>query len=132
MNKILTVTTISSVGLVLLIATGCGQQVPLQDVTQINETPAPPPETAQVPTPSMVKLQPSGSTGLLKVPLPEGAVLVKSVPGNRAEGRDPQETYEIDATNAQLRSFFLREMKAQGWVHREFVDRQRRANVMIS
>ena len=57
----------------------------------------------------------SGQRGLLNVPLPEGARLIESVPGDPAQGIDPREEYEIDAPVGDIISFFDREMPKVGW-----------------
>jgi hypothetical protein len=116
MKKTLIVTVVFLVGPSLLIALGCGKQAPQVISEPVAETPSPLPEPTPIPTPAMVELKKSGSTGLLGVPLPKGAVLISSFPGNRAKFEDPRETYQIDATDEQLRSFFRREMPSLGWV----------------
>jgi hypothetical protein len=60
-------------------------------------------------------LKPSGRTGLLGVPLPEGAELIEQRPGNPAQGQDPSERYAVSATAVQIAAFFNREMPGAGW-----------------
>jgi hypothetical protein len=116
MKKMLIVTSVFFVGFASLAALGCENQPSSTPSEPVEETPTPIPEPTPIPTPAMVELKHSGSTGHLGVPLPEGAVLIDSYAGNRAKFEDPWEDYQIDATDEQLRSFFLREMASLGWV----------------
>lgn len=57
----------------------------------------------------------SGKTGLLGVPLPEGASLVERNPGDAAAGRDPSERYSISASPEEIVAFFSKAMREAGW-----------------
>lgn len=57
----------------------------------------------------------SGAVGLLEVPLPTGAKLVKRTPGDAEASRDPREEYRLDATEADLSGFFARALREAGW-----------------
>lgn len=63
--------------------------------------------------PQRQTLRRSSSKGLLGVPLPTGARLVSSKPGD--SWADPEETYQINATGAQIIDFYNREMIRDGW-----------------
>jgi len=72
--------------------------------------------TYNAPAPARTtRLRPSGRTGLLGTPLPEGATLLQRKPGNPAAGRDPTERYAISASAEDIAGFFSREMSAAGW-----------------
>ena len=58
-------------------------------------------------------LSASSTRGLLDVPLPQGALLLERT--EPAPGRDPSESYAIEASAADIRSFFSREMPSSGW-----------------
>ena len=60
-------------------------------------------------------LAPSGRTGLLGAPLPEGAELVEHDSGDHEAGQDPSEQYAISASVEDIASFFLEAMLAAGW-----------------
>jgi hypothetical protein len=60
-------------------------------------------------------LQPSGRTGLLGAPLPQGATLTERAAGDPAAGVDPRERYQISASAAEIAGFFRREMPRAGW-----------------
>lgn len=64
-----------------------------------------------------IRLKASGKTGLLGVPLPGGAVLDHSVPGDSEIGA--VEYYAIDATPEQLNAFFTEAMPKAGWTQHE-------------
>jgi hypothetical protein len=80
-------------------------------------------------------LRPSGRTGLLGTPLPEGAMLLERKPGNPAAGRDPSERYSIPASAADIAAFFSREMPDAGWAKdgssTEFILLFRKGKLMI-
>jgi hypothetical protein len=116
MKKKKTVTGLILVGFAVLNTVGCGKQAPPPPKETNTEISSQVHEPTPVPTEATVELKASGSTGLLGVPLPEGAILKSSFPGDRAAMQDPREVYEIEATDDQLRSFFKREMTLNGWV----------------
>lgn len=68
------------------------------------------------PTQSANVLKPSGRTGLLGAPLPEGANLIRSTPGDATSGRDPRERYEIQASADAIVAFFYDQMRKAGWL----------------
>ena len=71
---------------------------------------------APAPTPTgSSTLTASNQTGLLGVPLPEGAQLIQRRPGNPASGRDPSERYAVFASAVEIAAFFNRAMPAGGW-----------------
>ena len=72
-------------------------------------------QAINAPPEEVVVLQVSGRTGLLGVPLPEGARLTESTSGNLAEYVDPTETYAISASASEITAFFNREMVRAGW-----------------
>jgi len=57
----------------------------------------------------------SGQLGLLGTPLPNGAVLRKSTPGDRIANRDPTELYSCSASVDELEAFFNEAMSKAGW-----------------
>jgi hypothetical protein len=63
----------------------------------------------------MSGLRRSTQTGLLGVPLPQGAKLVESTPGDPSAGRDPSERYEIAGSSSEIVAFYLKEMLVDGW-----------------
>ena len=60
-------------------------------------------------------LKASTQTGLLGVPLPEGAKLTHRTPGDPASGRDPSERYTVSASAAEIAAFFNQAMPRAGW-----------------
>lgn len=54
-------------------------------------------------------------TGLLGVPLPEGATLIEQQPGDPSAGRDPSQGYAIAETAADIEGFFNQAMPRAGW-----------------
>jgi hypothetical protein len=63
--------------------------------------------------PSNLALSPK--KGLLRSPLPRGAVLVEKFRGDPSAARDPYEKYRIHASAAQIRAFYEHEMPPAGW-----------------
>jgi hypothetical protein len=57
----------------------------------------------------------SSKKGLLRTPLPRGAVLVKKFRGDASAGRDPYEKYRINASATEIRGFYENEMAPEGW-----------------
>lgn len=57
----------------------------------------------------------SGPATNAPIPLPEGANLIERIAGDPANGVDPRERYEIQATSEQITSFYGVEMKKAGW-----------------
>ena len=55
------------------------------------------------------------ATGLLGAPLPAGARLIERSEGDPANGVDPSERYQIQATTKQIMSFYDAAMKTAGW-----------------
>lgn len=82
-------------------AWGCRESEPQQPVAS---------ERARV-----EKLERSDQRGLLGAPLPKGAVLESSHPGDRAQYIDPRENYRLDAEDEAVRGFYLTEMLKEGW-----------------
>jgi hypothetical protein len=88
------------------------------------------------PAPSgAARLAASGRTGLLGVPLPEGAKLIEVTAGDPATGRDPSESYAVSASAAEIMAFFIEAMLKAGWakdgVSRPTVTIFRKGNFMI-
>lgn len=61
------------------------------------------------------QLTASSDRGLFSVTLPEGATLVDRTAADPARGRDASEQYSLNASDAQIEAFFIREMVASGW-----------------
>ena len=61
------------------------------------------------------RLAGSSQTGLLGVPLPEGARLIERTAGDPSAGRDPSERYSISASAAEIIAFFNEAMPTAGW-----------------
>lgn len=76
-------------------------------VSYIAPTPTPPSGAS--------RLAASNRTGLLGVPLPEGAKLIQQRAGDPAAGRDPSQRYAISASAAEIIAFFSEVMPAGGW-----------------
>lgn len=75
---------------------------------------APPTEAASEPV--EIDLLPTATaTGLLGLPLPEGARLVEQQAGDPANFVDPMEQYEIDADRRQIMDFYRFAMEPAGW-----------------
>jgi hypothetical protein len=72
---------------------------------------------APTPTPlsGASRLAASNQTGLLGVPLQNGAKLIEQTRGDPATGRDPRQRYAIPASAAEIISFFTEVMPAAGW-----------------
>lgn len=77
-------------------------------ICQVVNTPKPP-------MPGTRQLEASKRTGLLGVPLPQGARLIERTPGDPLAGRDPSERYAIEADNQTVGDFFSRELSKSGW-----------------
>ena len=65
---------------------------------------------------STTTLSVSNQTGLLGVPLPEGATLLERDAGDPSAGRDASECYAVSAPAADIAAFFDGEMRGTGWL----------------
>ena len=86
-------------------------QEALRETPMCKAVGTPPP----VQTTETALLKKSSRTGLMGIPLPEGARLTGRTQGSRVEQTDPSESYSVSATAKEIEMFYKRVMPDYGW-----------------